>query len=355
MSGVNKTNEHIFSSFSSCSGFSSSINCLSVETLRSLGYYSADNAIGSFGGTPLSDAFLGYKYGISEYTLDYPWLNLIAEEEYDDNEYYLYENTSALSGAMLIDGDKELELSEDICASTQSLYEYLGGRGAVTTKTDTYTLDKEGVIFESDSMNVEYEINDGGVGIITVNASSSEYSKIIYVSVNVGGNRTIYYEGKTDNFVPMQSSKSLLLNMGYMDSYGEDISSRVVIADKYPIKEVTIYELNYDMVESLLNEVRENSVQCEYTANGFNVKTTASDQKLVVTNINIDGYKITLNGNEVGANGCNFIEINLINGENEVVAKYEYPYSKILVLSIILGVLALAVLIVVYKLSLIHI
>lgn len=41
---------------------------------------------------------------------------------------------------------------------------------------------------------------------------------------------------------------------------------------------------------------------------------------------------------------CGFIEIDLDDGENKVVAEYEYPYKTILVISLVLGALVFAIL-----------
>lgn len=344
MMGSLSYNDQIFCGFSSISGFSSSINGLAVDTMDSLGYFTLGNIIGSFGGTVLSDSFLGYKYYYSQYSLDCPWLSLVEQREIDGANYYLYENTLALENALLIDKNRTLNLSCDIMSNTQSLFEYLGGSGQVFRCTETYTLAEEKTMSSSVADSITYSLMDTSMGVIDLAINSSDYNKVLYAVVNVDSGESVICDFGDFGYAPNVLCKNTFVHLGYVAKDGGELNATMLINNQSEIKEVTIYELNYDMVEGLLKSLQEDAVKMEYTANGFVGETTAENQKLVVTNININGYNLFLNGRTVEPTDCGFIEIDLDDGENKVVAEYEYPYKTILVISLVLGALVFAIL-----------
>lgn len=337
-------NEHLLASFSSYSGFSSSISGVFVDSADSLGYFNTGNSVASWGGTLLSDSFLGYRYCLAKNYYDYPWLRLLDSTTYGDDEYYFYENTLALNSAILVDKDKTLDLSGNIMSNTQSLFEYLGGSGEVIKKTRTLDLFKENRLSEM-GITLDYSESEG---LISIECEPSEYNKILYAVLNVEEGKYVAYKlGKTWD-EPVCSFTDTFFSLGYLSKDGENMSAYIDLADEYNKKEITIYELNYDMVETLITSLQEQVVDFEYTAKGFKIKTTAEDKKVVVTNSNISKYEITLNGAEIEPKGMEFIELNLLNGENRIEAKYVYPYTNIFVLSLVLCALGMAILIAIY-------
>ncbi len=341
-------NESMTVGFSSLAGFSSCINGKAVDMNDMLGYYSSGNSINSYGGTVLSDAFLGYKYGYSSHVQDFPWLKVIETWEYDGQQYYLYENTLSLCHGVLVDNDKELTLSKDICASTQNLYEYLGGSGEVARSTKEYAIEGSQNIDTPLGAKVSFDLYGDGIKWVEIDVDASDYNKVVYAVINVDGSSPILLDYNAEDANATYMSADTLIPLGYLAKGGKSIKREFYIEAK-PEATVSLLEVNYDMIEGLLQSIQDKTVDVEYVANGFNIKTTANNQKLVVTNINIKGYQFSLNGNAIEANDCGFIEINLLDGENEVVAKYEYPYSKILILSLILVVLGMVALVLVYN------
>lgn len=341
-------NENLLAGFSSLTGFSSCINGDAVDANDMLGYYTSGNSINSYGGTVLSDAFLGYKYGYSSHSLDYPWLKVVETWEDDGKQYYLYENTLSLDYGLLVDKDKTLVLNKDVCVSTQNLYEYLGGSGEVARRTEEYAIEGATTIDTSLGATFSVELYADGLKGITVEASCSDYNKVLYVMINVDGASSVLLDYYVEDENATYMGSDTLIPLGYIAKDGEDISRKFYIEANQEAT-ISFLEVNYDMVESLLKGIQERMVNVEHTANGFKVKTTAENQKLIVTNVNINGYKFSLNGEMVEANDCKFIEINLNNGENEVVAEFEYPYTKIFILSLVLVILGMVALVLVRK------
>ncbi len=337
-------NDHLLASFSSFSGFSSSINEIFTDSADRLGYYSSANAVASWGGTLLSDSFLGYKYCLSKHHYEYPWLKLLDKKIIGDDEYYFYENTLVLNSAILVDEDRTLDLSGDIMSNTQSLFEYLGGSGMVIKKTNTLDLFKDNHLSEM-GITLDYSESEE---LLNIECEASEYNKIIYAVSNVGKKRFVAYKLGDTWDEPLCALEDTFITLGYLPKDGENLKVSINFADRYDEKEITIYELNYDMVEELLTSLQLQGVDFEYTANGFELKTTTEGKKVIVTNSNIGGYEITVNDTKIEPNDLCFIEIDLLQGENKVIAKYVYPYTKILFLSLALCALGIAILIAIY-------
>lgn len=337
-------NEHLLANFSAYSGFSSSINSVFVDSADSLGYFTTGNSVASWGGTLLSDSFLGYRYCLSKNYYNYPWLNLLDKKVDDDKVYYFYENTLALGSATLVDNDKTLDLSQDIMSNTQSLFEYLGGSGDVIKKTKTLDVFKENSLSE---MGITLDYSDSEE-IVSITCEPSEYNKIIYAVLNVEEGKYVAYKTGEEWDEPVLTLIDTFMPLGYLSKDSENMRAYINLADEYNKKEITIYELNYDMVAELLTSLQEQNVDFEYTARGFKLNVNADGKKVVVTNANIGGYEITLNGEKVEANDLGFIEINLLSGDNKIEAKYVYPYTKILVVSLVLCALGMAVLVAIY-------
>lgn len=337
-------NEHLLANFSAYSGFSSSINSVFVDSADSLGYFTTGNSVASWGGTLLSDSFLGYKYCLSKNYYSYPWLNLLDKKVDDDKVYYFYENTLALGSAILVDNDKTLDLSQDIMSNTQSLFEYLGGSGEVIKKTKTLDLFKENSLSE---MGITLDYSDSEE-IVSIECESSEYNKIIYAVLNVEEGKYVAYKTGEEWDEPVLTLTDTFMPLGYLSKDSENMRVYINFADEYDKKEITIYELNYDMVAELLTSLQGQNVDFEYTAKGFKLNVNADGKKAIVTNSNIGGYEITRNGEKIELNDLGFIEINLLSGENKIEAKYVYPYTKILVVSLVLCALGMAVLVAIY-------
>lgn len=345
------TNLHLATGFGSMSGSASQIHKNSVELGKIFGYYNHYNIVNSDGGTLLSDGFLGYDYYYScvDYS-DRPYLSLISTEVIEGEDMYLYRNSLALNKAILVDKDKTFSYSDDIAQNTQNLYEYLGG---MSTVIRTYSLDDlvnqnlvsgENITINTDTISL-IDNSRGEIGTISFDVLPSPYAKIIYMKF---GKETEFNFSIEDQSLETQIYTRKLYDMGFVER-DTAYSYQVTIDETLDFEDITIYELNYDKVENLLSSLKNQQVDFEYTKDGYNIHTTAHNQKLVVSNANITGNNITINGKAVTPSDLPFVELALVDGENHIESRFVYPYTKIFVICLVFGILCLVAVILINK------
>lgn len=337
------SNMHLLTNFSSMSGFASQINENITKFNLALGYYTGGafgrrdgfNDTTTHGGNLLTDSFLGYKYYLYTYPVDYPWMNFITKKTEGKKTYYLYENTLSLNNAILVDKDSQLELLDGFSLeNTQRLYEYLGGTGDIFKSTLLVEL-----LDENDVYNLEYEGKK-----LSVEVSSSSYDRVLYLT---GPSRILknpYIVRQEKEFVYPES----ISMVGYIPA-GSEYSFEVDSIIEEDFEEIYLVEMDYNLVLNLLASLQTQTVDFEYTKDGFKFETNSSNQKIVVTNINLDGYNITCNDHAVTLADNLLLEFELDNGENIVNAQYKFPYIKALLGSIAISFVGIIALLVIFK------
>lgn len=340
-------NLHLISDFSQFSGFASQINGNFLNTTRALGYYTAgafdsqvtENATYTYGGTILSDSFLAMDYVLYKEEVDFPWLQPISSKVFSEKDkLYLYKNTLSLNNAILVDKNKKLDLSGNLLECTNSLFNYLGGEGEIMRAVSLSEI-ANGTVSDICSLSQEN-------GEAKVTFSSTPYSKVMYISGKPDELKTVNI---TNDF-----HKGLYLfddTFVTVDYFEQNTGGTLTINDYKPqeLERIIIYELNYDMLVELITNIQSQEIDFTYTASGFEAKANASEQKMVVTNVNIDGYKAMINGKEISLNECNFVELNLIDGENNIIVTYHFPYTKTLIISLALSIVGLVTLLLIRK------
>lgn len=344
-------NEHLLTGFSSFSCFASQVHKNAVAIGKAFGYKNGTNVIDSFGGTVLSDAFFGYEYFVAEYEQNRPYLTLVDKKIIDkDNTTYIYKNSLYLPNAVVVSKDKELDITEDIFSSTQSLYEYLGGTGEIISKVSLYDLIKDnsvelvnykldGALLKLDeSMNTSV---NGGQIKLTINPS--DYNKVVY---------TVFYKEL------FESGKDILVGLGqsdYLKEFRENMFSDVGYVSKgnflvYDINfiedleadKIFVAQLDYDKVENLILNLQNQTVDFALTSNGFELKVNGSqDQKVIVTNTNINGTQVSRNGRNYELTDLELIEVELVDGENHISSTFKFPYVRTIILAGMVGVIIL--------------
>lgn len=342
------SNGHLLTNFSQFSGFASQINEDFLNTTRALGYYTAgaydsqvnENATYTYGGTILSDSFLAMDYVLYKKEIDFPWLQPISSKVFnEEDELYLYKNTLALNNAILVNKTASLDLSGNLLECTNSLYNYLGGEGDIMRAVAL-----SDIVNGGDTTNICTLSQSNNEAVITF--SNSAYNKVMYISSNPDKLQTInitndFYDGFylfNDTFVTI-------------DYFEQNTQGSLIINDYKPseLDKIIIYELNYDMLVDLITLLQQQEVEFEFTASGFNAQANATNQKIVITNVNIDGYTATLNNKETDINDCDFIEINLLDGENYLEVSYHFPYTKTLIASSIFAIIGIVAILLIYK------
>lgn len=341
------SNLHLLTGFSQFSGFASQIDKNAIDTSRALGYYTAgafnsqvhENCSYTYGGTVLSDSFLAMDYVLYEEEVDYPWLEIVDSKTFiNDSQMYLYKNTLSLNNAILVDKNKKLDLSGDLLECTNSLFNYLGGEGEIM-RAITLSDIANGTVSDICSLSQE-----NGEAIVTFNKTA--YSKVMYISGKPDKLKTVNITNDFHNGLYLFDDTFVTV-----DYFEQNTGGTLTINDYKPqeLERIIIYELNYDMLVELIAGLQSQEVDFTYTASGFEAKANASEQKMVVTNVNIDGYKAMINGKEISINECNFVELNLIDGENNITVTYHFPYTKTLIISLALSIVGLVALLLVRK------
>ncbi len=354
------SNLHILTGFSSYSCFASQVNEKVVELATILGYKNGSNFFASAGGTVLSDAFLGYEYFTSEVELDLPHLTLVSKEETEkDVVTYLYKNNLALNNAVIVDSSKQFPNSTNIMENTQQLFEYLGGSGTILTKStleELITLNK--VVFEDceldyNSKTISHKQTDT-FGVLTINVEPTTFNKVVYISF--ADNKLENNENKQFSFNfgkhvenPAVIIPNMFYDMGYVGA-GESLSLDVCFKDDIDFNEITVYQLDYNLVVELLETLKQQTVNFELTKSGFKVNVNGgSNQKLIVTNTNINGNVVTNNGYNVQVLNNPLIEVGLVSGINNIESTFKFPYTKTTVVALIVGIICLLVVIIINK------
>lgn len=337
------SNMHLLTNFSSMSGFASQINESITKFNLALGYYTGGafgrrdgfNDTTSNGGNLLTDSFLGYKYYLYTYPVDYPWMNFITKKTEGKKTYYLYENTLSLNNAILVDKDSQLELLDGFSLeNTQRLYEYLGGTGDVFKSTLL-----EEFLEENDICNLVY--NDKK---LSVDIADSDSDRIIYLA---GPSRILQ-----NPYIVRQEKEFLFpetTNIAGYISAGTSYSFEIKDIIEEDFEEIYLVEMDYNLVLNLLENLKTQTVDFEYTADGFKFETNSSNQKVIVTNVNLTGYDITCNGHAVTVSDNLLLEFELDDGENIVTAQYKFPYLKELLGTIAISIVGIIALLVIFK------
>ena len=306
--------------------------------LSNLGYYSSPVNILTENGTLVADSLVGLKYVVTKKEENRPYLSLIKQE----GDMYLYENTLATMGAIMVDKSVNFEDINEI-----ELFENLSQKLCGTNPIFADANVKKEQVSGIDEMYAENVYKCSFVapydGILYLKDmclfEQSNSTAESYISRKVGSKNIYscknYSTGQTD--------------VGYIES-GKEIV--VYLTNVDDINNVNFTFLNYANAEKLCLKFKENQAKFEYTKNGYKVSGTANtNQNLVVFMSNIDGMEYSLNGNKVTEKSVlgGVVVISLEEGEFEVVSTYKYPNLLIwIILSVVCLVMLVAV-VLIYK------
>lgn len=359
------SNLHLLTNFSSCSCFASQINEKVVELATTLGYKNGSNFFSSAGGTVLSDSFLGYEYVTSETELNRPYLEFVSKQETEkDVVTYLYKSNLALSGAVVVDNSKQFPNTNNVMENQQLLFEFLGGSGNILTKTSLQELISlnqttfKDCKLDNNSKTIS-RLKTDTYGVITINVEPTAFNKIVYISF--ADNKTSKDENKQFSFNfgkhvenPAVIIPNMFYDMGYVNA-GEALSLDICFREDISFDEINVYQLDYALVESLLTTLKQQSPKIELKKSGFKINVNAGvGQKLVVTNANINGNVVTNNGYNVKLSNSPIIEVELVQGLNNVESTFKFPYLKTTIIALFVGIICLIAVIFVNKFLLKH-
>lgn len=344
-------NEQLLSNFSSFACFASQVHANAVAVGEAFGYKTGANVIDSFGGTVLSDGFMGYEYYMSEHELDRPYLTLVDKKVTEkDVTTYIYKSSLSLPNAIVVDKDKELVISKNEWQSTQGLYEYLGGDGQIIQKTTLTELIEQGgvelVNFELDTnvLKVNENLDTTVPGAqINITVAPSEYNKIVYTTFDPKMFDSDREPRMNYDFANSfrEFSGNMFCDAGYFET-GETCEIAIKYNHNICLDHIIFYELNYDMVESLLLTLKNQPVEFDFTSAGFELTVQGTaNQKVIITNTNINGTQVSRNGRNYELTDLELIEVELVDGENHISSTFKFPYVRTIILAGLVGVIVL--------------
>lgn len=328
-----RTNDNMTLGIRGISSSTSTLNASVIKLLNQLGYASKAHWSKYLGGTPVSDSLLGIKYVISEKQFN----DLIYEDYYRDENYYIYENPYAMSVAFAVSTDLEfLDFSTE-----DNPFELMNAMVTCMLGAD------EPVLLFKPIENIEESADNASRTFAT-----SLYLK--YVPKNTANPATVTYTftaGTTDEiffFYPSDYPRkvSLTLNgmshgtffdnetdrivtLGTFDS-DEEVELRVKLEDDnlYLLRDQKFFyyldtEL-YKEVMTKLNEGRFNVVEHSDTYLKGDI-TVSQDEALLFTSIPYDeGWQVYCDGERVPvfktANAL--LSVELPKGEHILELKY---------------------------------
>ncbi|MBQ8451301.1 MAG: YfhO family protein [Clostridia bacterium] len=314
--------------------FSSLIPKVSRDAYVSISKQNSVTAVYSKYFTILADSLVGLKYYVYEEEMNRPYLNLIKKTE----NYYLYENTLASSGAILFNRDFKFDSKLGVYQNFEKLKESFGVSGVLFSEVEP-TITELKIDGYSD-----YKV-------ININYTASE-DIILYSN--------LYATKPNEKDVPIELKK-YSPNVGRIEtetdcdlvmlSAGETYDKNIVLQDSdYSKLEFNV--LNYNVAKALCEKFQENSLEIKKSQNFVSVSGTVSENKnLVVFYVDVLGNEIELNGTKVenAEIYSSFISAELEAGEFTLKATYTYPHLKKWIFVAALGILVIVGLAICYK------
>ena len=334
--------------------FSSSTDINLINISNNMGYANRNSGADSYGGTLLTDSILGYKYFLYDREQERPNLEFLQKCEFGENVAYLYKNKLSKNSGLIVDNNFSWEVGDDVVISTNNLYNSLGGSGEVLTKYSFFENEKISVTLN----NITLTQNENSYTLSIIDSNKEAYLTITYVADK---NSVVYLNSQNEQVNSLYSvldkkvgeefrlaSYSLdrcLNDLGFVQS-GDEISVDLRLTKNTTFAKtdkgaLDFVVMDYDKVETLLNNFTDvNDFTISFVKNGFDVNLDAEeDQKLILTLPYSKNYLCTINDEVVEIENFNsMISLSLKNGENNIKLTYKNPYTKLMVICLVVGV-----------------
>ncbi len=289
------------------------------------------NSMKTRGGNSFSDCLFGYKYAYATTAsvTDKNW-ERIETYTFGETKNYLFKNNLYFPTAFKIPAG-EYSISEGTYADQlDSLYNYLGGEGNLTVRTEPASVKAVG----------------DGVYEVKLNSPMNIHGDTFVVSEMLENYNIRYCESST---FTQKDSKKLDGNLKIDSGYNKSSRMTKYISikctdegfDEQIIKDnIYIFTISYNKIEQLSKKAHENAVKVDFEANKIVAKTSATDNEFLFINyMAIPGYKAKINESDANLmeNPLNFIVVDLKEGQNEINLKYNSPYIIYIIIALILG------------------
>lgn len=324
---------------SSIQSFSSLADSNSLRGMANLGYQSSNTNCLSFSGTILSDLVVNNRHYIYPYAVDRPYLRFLDSK----NGLYLYENTYFKTPILSL--FKEVEISDNLAKTQQSIFEALGGQGELLQKIE---LD-----YDLDGVKHNVEIKDNKL----IPTKTSYDCFIDYSSIVQDENTLLYLYFKTNN-----EPKYLYLNDCtitydcFVELNTNPDDNKLYLQDKIDLNSLEFYILDLDLIYNLVETQCQNFMnETNYYSVDYNkISTTvnlSNPTTIIIPFSNINGYTVYVNGekNEFSNKFLSFLTLDLPEGESNIEIVFNNPIYKYILLAVIIGSVLFVIGILIYK------
>lgn len=301
-----------------------------------MGYPVGVTSVSSHGGTLISDSLLGLEYMYSYVKEDRPYLKEIQKV----GDYYLYQNTLAGTGAVLM--DRGFKFNEDATSleNMQAIANALGVTQSVFEDVNVKIEEVDGInsVYAKNVYKISYTPKSDGVLYAKIAISYSSENLEKYLIKNLGTNKIFQcdslYEGQTD--------------LGFVRA-GEELV--VYLTDVEDISKFEFVFMDYSLAREVCENIKENSVNFEYSKNGYKASGNVAENKsLLVFMCDIEGMNYQINNNETKITRFfdGFVQVD-VQGEFELVASFKYKHTKLWIIIIIAMIAVIVLVLVLYR------
>ena len=296
------------------SAFSSLVSSDMIDNYFSLGYNASIAVATDFTGTIISDSLMGIKYYVTDHEEVRPYLSLIEKSE----NYYLYENILAGTGAYAFDKDFRFEDTIDFYKHFEKLQNYFEITGDLFSEANVTITD-----------DVEYEdVTRVGEDTKQKVTFTAEKDGILYINAYLAFDE---YDEKEEikNHAISNVSDKYLQDLKYLKD-GETYTFYIQkYIDKVDISELKFKFMDYSIAEQICNKLKEISQQFTYNKDGYTIELTAEGEKnIFVFNPKLDGMKYNIDGKVAQSRTLlhNMVYFETVGTEIKITAEYKYPY-----------------------------
>lgn len=318
------------------SAFSSLLPSSILDSYEYLSYYSGSTVYLDTCGSLISDAMLGINYYVSKVEQNRPYLELVSKTE----NYYLYRNTLAGTGAFYLGNDflfdDELSFNENL----EKLKEYFGIAGTIFEDVEPKNIQITGDEVQTDDVSPlrKFKFTAPYTGIL--------YLKGLYNNVLSSKEKLKGVEG----FNFLYAGENLVEDLAYLEA-GTEYEFYIDLTDKLYATEPEFTFLNFETALKICEKIKDNSLEYTYEKNGYKVQgEIPSNANVYVLTPDLNGYEYNLNGETISSKIIfkGMVYFSNVSGEFNLSVNYKYPYLKLWIVAFVAIALVVALFLVAY-------
>ena len=281
------------------------------------GFAQSDNVLKQTGDL-LADALVGNKYLLTSEKQNRPYLTLEDSIAYGDEYIYLYKNTLATNGTVVLDKNFAFKSELDYFENIKNLQTSFGLSGEIYQNIQPTAENITNFKSSKISAVKKYTFTATESGIIYLNQK---------YSLETQNNTLDKFEEKT--LYLNNPNVRVWTDVAFVEA-GETITFNCVSLSQYNAvnHEPKFLFASYQKTSELCTKLKDSQASIERTKTGFEVKTNGKSGKLVVFDVCIKGLNLKLDEKQVQnlEDFSGFVCVNVETNNQILSASYSYPY-----------------------------